>query len=699
MKALATIPLLLISLSVQAQVTPIVEPYTVEKNLANIVNYDYFTRAVKTYTRSEFSLSEEQKEKLVRNGFVVEPSNAEQFFHVYESTHYGMKPRIPNFITTDVSLQLYHLFYDFTLRVIEFEELLPALGKLTSEMYEISHVLEYEITDPKLKSACLKNVHFFGVAVNLLEIEMPMPPPEDPEIKRELAKIEEHSGRENSDIFPYQHDYTQYIPRGHYTRSKDFEKFFKAMMWCGTNAFPFEFEGRRTEQQILQSLLITFILYNYHADGQPLIHLWDKINSITSLYVGATDDLNAHHFRSLMIDVYGENAELEDLADEEKLDQAYKKSADLPQPRIVPQSEGIPSGLQFRFMGQRFIPDSYIMQKLVLWPVRPWPKGLDVMAVLGSSRAEYFLDEIYKEPMKWDKYLPNREELTEEFAKLDEEDWYENLFYGWLYVLKALLEERGPGYPSFMQNNAWTEKELTTALASWAELRHDTILYGKPSMAEGGNGADTLMQPKGYVEPNPEFYRRLLKLVRMNRQILKDKDFLPERVAKLFDRYENILSFFKDVSEKELSNTALSFKEYDRIRCFGREIEWLSLKLVELDRSLPIFARESGKEIKHGHYPLRGWYEVTGPDRDLACIADVHTSEGNCLEVAVGHVNQIYVIVPIEGELHLTRGGVFSYYEFQYPADHRLTDEAWQEMIKRGRAPAPSMWTSSFIAE
>ena len=37
-----------------------------------------------------------------------------------------------------------------------------------------------------------------------------------------------------------------------------------------------------------------------------------------------------------------------------------------------------------------------------------------------------------------------------------------------------------------MQTTAWQDKELNITLASWAELRHDTILYVKQSytMAE-----------------------------------------------------------------------------------------------------------------------------------------------------------------------------------------------------------------------
>ena len=54
----------------------------------------------------------------------------------------------------------------------------------------------------------------------------------------EFEKIKAHTGFEKSSLFPYELDYSQYIPRGHYTRSKDFERYFKAMMWYGQAPFP-----------------------------------------------------------------------------------------------------------------------------------------------------------------------------------------------------------------------------------------------------------------------------------------------------------------------------------------------------------------------------------------------------------------------------------------------------------------------------
>ena len=69
-------------------------------------------------------------------------------------------------------------------------------------------------------------------------------------------------------------------------------------------------------------------------------------------------------------------------------------------------------------------------------------------------------------------------------APIPAADWAQNLYWNWLYTLLPLLEPKGEGWPVFMQNQAWTDKSLNTALGSWAELRHDTILYAKQSETE-----------------------------------------------------------------------------------------------------------------------------------------------------------------------------------------------------------------------
>src|SRR5690606_24793986 len=94
-----------------------------------------------------------------------------------------------------------------------------------------------------------------------------------------------------------------------------------------------------------------------------------------------------------------------------------------------------------------------------------------------------------------------------------------------------------------------------------------------------------------------------------------------------------------------------------------------------------------------------------------AVIADVATApdpdgDGNpnpvVLEEAVGRINEIYAVVPLINEdgtiqLQVAKGGVFSYYEFTWPADDRLTDEKWRTMLDEGEAPPLPEWTDSFF--
>jgi hypothetical protein len=93
--------------------------------------------------------------------------------------------------------------------------------------------------------------------------------------------------------------------------------------------------------------------------------------------------------------------------------------------------------------------------------------------------------------------------------------------------------------------------------------------------------------------------------------------------------------------------------------------------------------------------------EITSDaDDDMAVIADVHTdpNSGTVLEEGVGRPMVIYVAIQVEGQIILTRGGIFSYYEFTWPMDDRLTDEAWQDILTQGEAPPLPSWTASFVA-
>ena len=653
-----------------ADVKAAVALYIVKPDLSNVVN------------RSQFgTFKAQQKALLAKNAFFAAPTDEQQLFFIYEQNDYK---NIPNFITTDSVLQVYHIFYDFTLRNLETEKLYDLLGRLTDAMEKSSRAAAAGMTDPEWKDAAEKNQAYFLVASRLLgEKGAPAPAKIDSLVAEELQLIANHRRRPRSAIFPYKPDYSQFIPRGHYTRSGKLKRFFKTMMWYGYMPFPVDWKDDEGKDgpawpQIRQAVLVTVMLYSTKIDGKPAIETWEKIYEPTVFYVGAADDLTPHQYKRIIDKVYGKNPAYAQLQDEGKLKQVYAELKKLPEPKIDVALLGMPMGRQFKLMGQRYIPDSEIMQRLVSWPERPFPRGLDVMAVLGSERAGDILDNVYKDPAQWSGYVPERTKLLREFQSTSLGTWQSNLYWGWMWGLDSLLDPFGTGYPSFMANQAWADKGLNTSLGSWAELRHDTILYAKQSGMECGGDGEEPPLPKGYVEPNVEFYNRLIWLTKASRAGLDARGLLTNTIREKFGDFEDLLAFLKNVSVKELTNQKLTQAEYDQIRLYGANLETLTLSIIEGGASR--------------------WFEITSEaDKDMAVVADVHTAGLACLEEGVGHANEIYVVVPIEGKLYLTRGAVFSYYEFVHPSSDRLTDEKWQKMLKDKKASPPPIWTKSFL--
>lgn len=657
------------SFSVSFAQTAKVKPYKVSTTLAEVQNLKHYNKI--------YPINSAKRAMLAKNLFAVSPTKTKQLFQIYEDNDYK---DIPSFVTTDAVLHLYHIFFDFTLRTVEEQTLTPVLERLTKGMLADSIKIWKENDDAQIKQAALKNVVYFAVAAQNLGLETIVPAEAESLIETEMALIEKHEGFKTGAIFPYEVDYSQFVPRGHYTRSETLQKFFKTMMWYGLMPFALKSNTGRADETIRQSLLLTNSLFR-----TKLIDDWQTIYEPTSFYVGAADDITPTEWKNLSDTVFGANSSETAFANAQKFEsfvEAAKKlrAAKIQNERYLEDGKTVApdSAVQFRFMGQRYIPDSEILQKLSKPIKRVFPTGLDVMAVLGSQRALDILDQnpaLYN-PQKWAEYKPERTKLIEQFAKTKEETWTSNLYWSWLNSLRALNDPVPEGYPSFMQNIAWQDKSLNTTLGSWAELRHDTILYGKQSGAEMGDG-DEPASYKGYVEPNVVFWKRMLNLTTQSKTGLTSRKLMPENLEYKFEAFEDMLKNLIVISEKELKNEKLTYQEYQSIRQIGGTLEYLTLSVM------------TGQPDT--------WELVNETDKDMAVIADVHTGGGNVLEEGVGHANEILVIIPVEGKLVLTRGAVFSYYEFIHPASDRLTDEKWQKMLLTDRKPEPPFWTRSFL--
>ncbi len=677
-------------------VVPSAPQYNLPLDLESVTNY--------TQMELRFGLSDAQASALSANGFVVIPFGLENdVVEVYKDLRDG---DIPIFIASDSLLHLYHIQFDEILKTIEENEFFDHLEAMTEAMLEDSSD-QYDSLSGDLKEASERNVAYFAVARKLLDPGADIPSFVEDEVAAELGLIDQHSGFDVSPIFGYNEDYSQYVPRGHYTRSETLERYFKTMMWYGRIAFllrgdPDTVSEENSDIQTMQASLIASSMDRVVVDGTTVDNLWDRIYGVTAFFVGLADDLTPYEYENAILEVFGEEFDPRDLGQENNLLNLKAVLANMRSPKIYGGTgqiyvyppvtreelrEVLDKSKGMRFMGQRYVPDSYMFQRLVFpsvvdytgegrpftWTVtaigretRGFPRGLDVMAVFGSDRALEILEE--EGDTEYENYYEQLNNLRGEFAALNEAEWNRNLYWSWLYTLKALLAECGEGYSTFMQTQAWQDKQLNTALASWAELRHDTILYAKQSYTPVELGPSPT--PPGYVEPVPEFYARALSLTRMTTQGLTEMGVLDQTSRGRLLHLENILSRLIELSEKELENMGLSEDDYSFIRNFGEELE-LAVTGVE--------SRTMSTTI----------------------VADVHTDSNseNVVEEGVGYVDLILVAYKTpDGQVTLAAGPTLSHYEFKQPMENRLTDEAWVEMLKTN-PPQRAPWTGSFFVE
>ncbi len=666
-----------------------VAPYTVAADLSNVYN--------------PFLLSGAQIERLAGDGFVVTPGKEKEFFTVYEKARYA---NVPIFVTSDSLLHSYHLLFDKILRAAETNHFIPLLAAMNQALLSQADAQYNELKGGAWEDAALRTVAFLGVGSRLLDPTVQVPAYAESLVSQELALVDAAAGILPSPLFPgldFGEDYTQYIPRGHYTRSDALKAYFKSMMWYGRMTFRLKTgnpEVGRAETR--SALLLIHALQNAQVNGKPAMDAWAELYSPTVFFVGRSDDLTALQYIPVKEQVYGKDAPLAQVADDSKLDAFIEAANQLPPPRILgmvimdtddetEQTKGL------RLMGQRFVPDAYIFRQLIYRNVgtrdnrRGLPMGMDLMAAMGSERAYQILEDSGQ--TSYENYPQQMDKVRAWLSGLDVSEWTETLYNAWIYTFYPLLDVPAAGYPAFMRSQAWQDKQLNSALGSWSELKHDTILYAKQVYAEMGGGppAPAPVPPKGYVEPVPQFYARLAALTSMtiegldNRGLLSDSDRISLKVVL------NLANSFQAISEKELAGQPLTDEEYTTIRFYGGSLEEIVMASADTDQGEE-FARLYMDE-----------------EPQAAVIADVATDPGAAegpivLEVGVGRIAEIHAVVPVileDGrvQLQVAKGGVFSYYEFSWPAEDRLTDEKWREMLDSGQAPDLPGWTNSFRVE
>jgi hypothetical protein len=321
------------------------------------------------------------------------------------------------------------------------------------------------------------------------------------------------------------------------------------------------------------------------------------------------------------------------------------------------------------------------------------PSGLDVMAALGNDLAVRLQE---PELRRW-HYAGNLAALRDVVAGLPAHYWEQNVYGGWLNALRELNVDLSheTALPQVFRSAAWQRKQLQTQLASWSELRHDTLLYAKASYS-----VPQCEVPAAYVEPYPRFYAALARIARRAAQQLDGVPAPASRYGGGWFRQqpttETYTVFYGRMAEHLETLERLALKEIAQQPFTPAEQQFLQTTISQ--RGNVLFG--SGALTVQVY---DGWYTslIYGFNEEIqnhwqATIADVHTDlqHGQVLEVGVGRVN--YCVAVIDQRDHPTAfvGPVYSYYEFPQPISDRMTDEQWQMQIqKRNLPPRPAFIT------
>lgn len=598
-------------------------------------------------------------QRLGENGFAIVPAKHQQLFHLYEQNDYH---EFPSFVTTDLYLQLYHLYFDCMLREIEQH---CFLGNISSFCKELDKTIATSggALDSDVKQWLST---YLTVAQSLLSGQEPSGDATALEEYQKVMKSEDNF----SSYLGYtdaKFAYSLFRPRGHYTRNETLQRYFRAMMWLQT--VPFQTDNE-------QDMKKAFALAETIGSNTRLTTLYNKFYEPMTWLMGQPDDVS-------IMQVWQVMQEESDFTKRcKKIDEIAEN-----QTRIRPKFQHT-SKYKVRLMPQRYQPDAEVLQEMVdydnLPTKRDVPKGLDFMAAMRVTAAEKILMDELNEGSQWEGFEPALKQMQK---RMDSINWDENAAVKWMSTLKTVID-KPQNAPYFMLTDAWDRKSLNAALASWTELKHDAILYAKqPFGAECGGGGPPDPVVKGYVEPNVNFWKKAIELLNNTKDILAKYDLTNEKILRAHTQLCEQAEFLLGISEKELQGEVLADEEYDQLEYIGATYENISLDLL----------RDADHEIWD-------WESIQGPDRKVALVADVYTANADnnpnksILFEAIGDADEIYVVVEIGGRLYLTRGAVFSYREFQRSInDQRLNDEEWQQYLEQHPREGVPSWMTPVI--
>ncbi|MBK7398415.1 MAG: DUF3160 domain-containing protein [Myxococcales bacterium] len=628
-------------------------------------------------------LTAAEAELSAKNGFVLSTEEVASFHVGYTSV---FRSHHPVYFTADALLHAWHASYDDILLQLEKAALAP---ELTVMLEELRGAVAKSSATPETRADVAL---YLDVAFGLLTGK-PTTKAADALVKHAEAA----AGMAELPLFGDKLlvDLSMLKPRGHYTQSPELQRYFRASMWLGRTELRFAQKDPKGEAWVVNKRAFEGVKLLRAAVTPRAEKAWRAIDDATRVLVGPPDSMSLPGFDRA-------HKGLSPTAGDDAIGKAFEVEANqkigsqLLHPRV--------KELSFLPLGQRYVFDSHVFSAVTygaLKSYRMMPNPLDVgWAVFGNPAARRLLGpELEKNP----EYAAALEGIAKEGAGFGPDLWQTSVYHLWLSAIRELSPsaEADKVLPAPMQSDAWSRRLLNAQLASWAELRHDNLLYAKQSFT----AMAACEYPDAYVDPYPAFYAAMARLGDKGVGLVDLLPLAPDAAKKVrayFTHLREVSTKLREIAEQERRGEALT-----------------SAQLDFMNHMVSIDGRHGGcATVLEAH----GWYADLHYHRDGALhakptIADVHTQPtdevgnpvGKVLHVATGRPRLFSVTLSGSSGATCTpreyRGFVSSYDEVVTSNFARLSDEEWWQKITKEKAgktitatPVDVPWLADLVA-
>ncbi|GLE06605.1 hypothetical protein PINS_up015999 [Pythium insidiosum] len=491
----------------------------------------------------DYRLSDEESERLRSNGVIVlsriaHDSFGDAYYSIYNND-------LPVFITADSILHAWHRSFDEILINTETVHLMGTLKKVLQCSLKTIQDLSSSTSADR---AVLEDVEvFLSVPLQLLTGVNTDTERHNVNVKRQVNELIEHfkAGQmRNVSIFSSQRDvdFSQFTPRGHYTKSPALSKYFCAMTWLGTiDIRLWSSQSPEDPDAYLRALQRAIALTWVLREAEQLKEVNGMLELITSIVGGGSDSMTPRQLAELLPDqTEGIQLLLRDLSDSKQpLEALFTtiKDRNLGAQQIaghplytedLQSNGGLP--ISFAMLGQQFTLGSFVLSNVVFDNIKFKGEPVDrrvpsvsldvgfalfgndaavpqITRRMGRDTSQATIVERLRDGLP---YASNLVALrrTVDTTYVESPKLEQSIGDQWLGMLRHLSAKCPVASPTF-HTDAWKLRQLTTQVASFTQLRHDTLLYTKQS-----NTAMLYCEyPAGYVEPYPEFWMAFERMV------------------------------------------------------------------------------------------------------------------------------------------------------------------------------------------